>query len=265
MAVLGDSDAVQVGDWALAVGNPLGLESTLTAGIVSAVGRTQGPAENISDFIQTDAAINPGNSGGALVNIDGEVIGINTWIASTTGNYIGFGFAIPINNARKDIEDLISKGKVEYGWLGVSIQDPPEATAAELQLQGQKGGLITNIYRGSPADKGGLLPGDFVTKINQVNIADTNALVRTVGILPAGRPSVFSILRYGERATVTVTTDIREEDQKILSKSQNMWPGLLAISSKDAARIQPGIGPGVVVVSVSRTPPPARPGSSRWT
>jgi S1-C subfamily serine protease len=95
--VLGDSDSVQVGDWVLAVGNPLGLESTVTAGIISAVGRAEGPASNISDFIQTDAAINPGNSGGALVNIRSQVIGINTWIASTTGTYIGFGFAIPIN------------------------------------------------------------------------------------------------------------------------------------------------------------------------
>ncbi len=260
VAELGDSDSLQVGDWALAVGNPLGLESTLTAGIVSALGRTQGPAENISDFIQTDAAINPGNSGGALVNIYGEVVGINTWIASTTGSYIGFGFAIPINNAKKDIDDLVGKGKVEYGWLGVSIQDPPEVTAQELKLDGLKGGLITNVYRGSPADKGGILPGDYVTRVNQTAIHDTNALVRTVGVLPTGKPSQFTITRYGEKLTLTVTTDVREEDQKILSNSQNMWPGLLAISSQDASRIQPGIGPGVVVVSVYENTPAGKAG-----
>jgi S1-C subfamily serine protease len=113
VAELGDSDKLRVGDWALAVGNPMGLESTVTAGIVSALGRRGGPGENISDFIQTDAAINPGNSGGALVNIRGQVIGINTWIASTTGTYAGYGFAIPINNAKKALDDFVTRGKVE--------------------------------------------------------------------------------------------------------------------------------------------------------
>ncbi len=150
VAVLGDSDSLQVGDWAVAVGNPLGLESTVTVGIISALGRRGGPGSNISDFIQTDAAINPGNSGGALVNIRGEVIGINTWIASTTGTYIGFGFAIPINNAKKDIEDFIKHGAVQYGWLGVSIRDPLPSMRSEMMLEDINGGMAINVYKGSP-------------------------------------------------------------------------------------------------------------------
>jgi Do/DeqQ family serine protease len=260
VAVLGDSDALQIGDWALAVGNPLGLESTITAGIISALGRTGGPAENISDFIQTDAAINPGNSGGALVNIRGEVIGINTWIASTTGSYIGFGFAIPINNAKRVIDDFINKGRVEYGWLGVSVQEPLETMAQELNLMGQKGGLITNVYRSGPADKGGILPGDLVTRIDQTGIADASALIRVVGNLPTGKPHQFTVVRYGEKMVLTVTTAVREEEQKILTKSQNMWPGLLAVSSKDAASIQPEVVPGVVVASVYENTPAAKAG-----
>ena len=140
VAKLGDSSKSEVGDWAIAFGSPLGLVSSVTTGIVSALGRNGGPDGNINDFIQTDAAINKGNSGGALVNIQGEVIGINTWIASPTGGSIGLGFAIPINNVKSAIEDFINHKQIQYGWLGVSLLNlnADKATAKELNVEGKK-------------------------------------------------------------------------------------------------------------------------------
>jgi len=134
---------LQVGDIAVAVGSPYGYVASVTAGIISALGRTGGPEGNINDFIQTDAAINKGNSGGALVNIYGEVIGINTWIASPSGGSVGLGFAIPINNIKSAIDDLIANGSVKYGWLGVSLSaiDQDKASAKELGIERQKGCL----------------------------------------------------------------------------------------------------------------------------
>jgi len=171
VAELGNSDDVYVGDWVLAVGNPMGLESTVTAGIISALGRIGGPnVNNISDFIQTDAAINPGNSGGALVNIYGQVIGINSWIASNTGVNAGYGFAIPINNAKKAIGDFITLGKVEYGWLGVSIADPTNEFMDAMKIRGKTGAFVFNVYRDSPAGKGGILPGDYIVKLGDTTI-----------------------------------------------------------------------------------------------
>jgi len=141
IARLGDSSKLQVGDWAIALGSPFGYVSSVTTGIISALGRTGGPDGNINDFIQTDAAINKGNSGGALVNIRGEVIGLNTWIASPTGGSVGLGFAIPINNIKGAIDDFIMNGSVKYGWLGVSLSDiaQDKASAKELDLEGKKG------------------------------------------------------------------------------------------------------------------------------
>jgi len=164
LADLGDSNELQVGDIVLAVGNPLGFENTLTMGIVSALGR-RGPSGQVApntDYIQTDAAINQGNSGGALVNVKGEVVGINTWIAAPTGGNVGLGFAIPVNNAKKAIEDFIAKGKVEYGWLGVMpddilASDPSTdsypGVARDLGVSGIKGALVINVYRNSPAER----------------------------------------------------------------------------------------------------------------
>ncbi|MBA7657475.1 Periplasmic pH-dependent serine endoprotease DegQ [subsurface metagenome] len=187
LAELGDSSELQVGDLVLAVGTPLGLESTVTQGIISALGRRGGPGRNISDFIQTDAAINPGNSGGPLVNINGKVIGINTWIASTTGNYMGFGFAIPINNAKKAIDDFITYGEVIYGWLGLSVQDPLPAMRRDLDIDGRRGALVMGLYLESPADRAGILPGDFITRIDKQEVLDADHLIQVVGELKPDR------------------------------------------------------------------------------
>ncbi len=253
-AVIGDSDAVEVGDWVLAVGNPLGLESTVTAGIVSAVGRTEGPASNISDYIQTDAAINPGNSGGALVNIRGEVIGINTWIASTTGTYIGFGFAIPSNNAGRAIDDLIKEGRVTYGWLGVSIRDPLPATVEDLGLSGVSGGLVASIYLGSPADKAGIQPGDYITSVGGTKVENTRDLTRLVGDLKAGQRVEFELIRLGSERTVTARISERLSEEELSNQVKNIWPGMVVIDSEDAPQLQIDEGRVVVAVAYQGTP-----------
>jgi serine protease Do len=254
VAVLGDSDEVQVGDWVLAVGNPLGLESTVTAGIISAVGRTDGPASNISDFIQTDAAINPGNSGGALVNIRGKVIGINTWIASTTGTYIGFGFAIPANNAGRVVEELIEEGRVAYGWLGVSIRNPPPATAEDLDLENVSGGLVASVYLGSPADRAGIQPGDFITAVDGQQVRDTRQLTQLVGNLKAGDRVEFDLLRLGAEQSVTARISERLTEEELSNQVKNIWPGMVVIASEDAPQLQIGEGRVIVAVTYQGTP-----------
>ncbi len=228
IAKLGDSDKLKVGDWAIAIGSPFGLFSSVTAGIVSALNRSGGPDGNISDFIQTDAAINRGNSGGALVNIRGEVVGVNTWIASPSGGNIGLGFSLPINNLRKGMEDIIGRGKVEYGWLGVLLREADKATAREMGLEGRKGAFISNLYLGSPADKGGIQPGDYVVSLNGRPVASVDQLVRQVGDLPVGRKAEFGVIRDGKSRTVTVTIEARQEGA--VSDNSKLFPGLEAVS-----------------------------------
>jgi serine protease Do len=246
VAALGDSSDLQVGDLVLAVGNPFGFENTVTMGIVSALGRN-GPGGDVAtntDYIQTDAAINQGNSGGALVNIRGEVIGINTWIAAPTGGSIGLGFAIPINNAKKAIEDFINKGKVEYGFLGVQPTDPATdsypGVAKDLRVENVKGALIVNVYRNSPADRSGILPGDFVVKVNGQDIANTNKLVQVVGDLLAGRSYDFELVRYGERQKLSIKLASRPEDGSDATSYKNLWTGLTVVHVNDQVRQQAG-------------------------
>jgi len=227
-AVLGDSSAMEVGDWAIAIGSPFGLFSSVTAGIVSAIGRDNGPDGNISDFIQTDASINRGNSGGALANIDGEVIGINTWIASNTGGSIGLGFSIPINNAVRVIDDLISKGTVRYGWLGVLLSAAPKSTLGELGIEDNRGAFVGHVFNDGPAAKGGIKPGDFVTSIDGKSIASIDQLVRIVGDLPVGSKTDFKVIRSGKPLDLKVTIDERKETSA--ADYSQLWPGLEVVS-----------------------------------
>ena len=163
---LGNSDELKVGDKVIAIGNPLGLNQTVTSGIISATGRADVGIADYEDFIQTDAPINPGNSGGALVNVKGELIGINTAIFSTSGGYQGIGFAIPSNMAKVVMESLIKHGKVIRGWLGVSIQPITPDLAKELGVKDEKGALIADIMEGGPADKAGLKRGDVIIELD---------------------------------------------------------------------------------------------------
>ncbi len=231
IADLGDSDTVQPGDIAFAVGNPLGFDSTITSGIISAVGRKADDrlGTSFTDYIQTDAAINPGNSGGPLVNIKGQVIGINTWIASQSGGSIGLGFAIPINNAKKVIDKLIATGKVEYGWLGISMSDPSEGIINDMGLKDKKGAFVFNVYKNSPAWKGGIKPGDFITYIDSNKIEDANDLLHVVGNLEPGKTYTFKVIRYKKPVTLRVKIATRKDDKAILENSKYLWPGLTVV------------------------------------
>lgn len=256
VAVLGDSDAVKVGDWAIAVGNPLGLFSSVTMGIVSAVGRTGGPAGNINDFIQTDAAINQGNSGGALLNIRGEVIGMNTYIMSPSGGSVGLGFAIPINNLKRAIDDFISTGQVRYGWLGVTLSDLDKDSAGELGLVGQKGAFVSQLFAGAPADKGGIKPGDYIVELNGKPVAGVEQLQLMVGDLKAGDTASFSLIRDGKRIDLKVKIDERKES--VAAENSKYWPGAAVIALSEDVRKSLDIDnsvKGVLVADVlSKTP-----------
>jgi Do/DeqQ family serine protease len=231
LAVLGDSDSVRVGDWAIAMGNPLGeqFSFSVTMGIVSAVGRTGGPGGNINDFIQTDAPINQGNSGGALVNIRGEVIGINTWIASNTsgGGSVGLGFAIPINNAKRSIDEFISSGKISYGWLGVSLIEPGKEVLSALKVEGKRGALASQVFLDSPADKGGIKPGDFITHVNGKEARGVNQLTMMVGDLKPGDRAAFTVIRDGAVQDVHVRIEARTDE--VASDNKKLWPGVLVV------------------------------------
>lgn len=259
IAKLGDSSKIEVGDWAIAFGSPFGLVSSMTTGIVSAVGRNGGPDGNINDFIQTDAAINKGNSGGALVNIRGEVIGINTWIASPTGGSVGLGFAIPINNIKGAIDDFINHKQIQYGWLGVSLLNitSDKANAKELGLEGKKGAFVAQVFKGGPAYKAGILPGDFITAIGGVEVKSQDELVRKVGDIPAGSSTTIDLVRNGEKRSFKVKIDLR--DKTIASNNKDLFPGLSVISlesdSVDKTKLPANSKGGVLVADVVATSP----------
>ncbi len=212
VAYLGDSDALKPGDWVMAVGNPFNLSSTVTTGIVSAVGRYTGGITTYQNFIQTDAAINPGNSGGALVNIEGELIGINTMIYTRSGGYMGIGFAIPITMAKNIMEQLIYRGEVERGWLGVQIGDIDQSMKEAMGLKSKKGVLINDVFKGQPADKAGLKAGDVVLSIDGVRTGNANELKNTVASIMPGKKVPVEIVRDGKEKTLQVVLDRREED-----------------------------------------------------
>jgi serine protease Do len=242
IADLGDSDSLDVGDWVLAIGNPFGFESTVTAGIVSAVRREPEPGSPIAgftDYIQTDAAINPGNSGGALVNLDGEVVGINTWIASRSGGSVGLGFAIPINNAKRAIDDFIEQGRISYGWLGVAISnldDPRFAGVAEaMDLSDETGAFVTNVHLDSPADRAGIVPGDFIYRVAGENVENTEELSRVIGLQRVGARVGVELIRAGRRESVSVTLEERGTDEELRDNSR-LWPGLAVMPLTDEIR-----------------------------
>ena len=239
LATLGDSDKVAVGDWAIAMGNPLGeqFSFSVTLGIVSAVGRTGGPGGNINDFIQTDAPINQGNSGGPLINIRGEVIGINTWIATSStsgGGNVGLGFAIPINNTKRSIDEFITTGSISYGWLGVSLLEPGRETVSELGLEGKRGALASQVFLGSPADKGGIRPGDFITHVNGREVRGVNPLQMMVGDLRPGDRAAFTVIR--DKRSVDVQVRIETRTDQVASDNKNLWPGLTVIPLSDQVK-----------------------------
>ncbi len=201
VAGLGDSDTIKVGEWVMAIGNPFGLEQTVTVGIVSAKGRVIG-AGPYDDFIQTDASINPGNSGGPLFNVQGEVIGINTAIVA--GGQ-GIGFAIPVNMAKQIIPQLRDEGRVIRGWLGVTVQALNQELADSFGLEKTRGALINEVVKGSPADRAGLQRGDIIMTYDGQRIAELNDLPRLVAATPVDKTVKVTIFRDGKERTVKVT------------------------------------------------------------
>jgi len=208
VAPLGDSDRAQVGDWVLALGEPFGLEGTVTAGIVSAKSRGIGITER-EDFIQTDAAINPGNSGGPLINLDGEVVGINTAISSRTGGYQGIGFAVPVNLAKWVAEQLVSEGKVRRAYLGVAIQPVTYQLSEHLGVPVQGGVLVTDVMDGTPAAEAGLKSGDVIVEFAGKQVRKTLQLQGVVERAKIGRAYPLVVVRDGERKQLSIT--LREQ------------------------------------------------------
>jgi serine protease Do len=214
VAYIGDSDKMRPGDWAVAIGNPFSLSSSVTLGIISALGRTANNDTNsYQNFIQTDAAINPGNSGGALVNIKGELIGINSMIYTQSGGYMGIGFAIPINMAKKIMEDLIYEGKVTRGWLGVMIQELDQATIEAFNLDpNTKGVLIGDVFKGQPAEKAGIKRGDIILSFDGKAVTNPNELRNEVATVSPGKKVPVDLLRNGIKQTVYVTVSGRDKE-----------------------------------------------------
>jgi serine protease Do len=203
LAVLGDSEKIQVGEWAIAIGSPFGLEETVTVGVISAKGRTGLGTGTYEDFIQTDASINPGNSGGPLVNIEGEVIGINAMIISPGQ---GIGFAIPINLAKSIMEELIKTGKVVRPWVGIGLQDLTPELMNNFNIKEKEGALISQIYEGSPAEKADLKTGDIIIQIDGKKIKDSQDVVREVLKRQVGQKILFEVIRDGKHTEVSLIT-----------------------------------------------------------
>jgi serine protease Do len=195
----GDSDALEVGDFVLAIGNPFGLGQTVTSGLVSALGRTGLSKQGYEDFIQTDAAINPGNSGGALVSLRGELVGINSAIISPAGGNVGIGFAIPVNMARRVMEQIVATGRVERGRIGVSLQD--------LQKGRSAGVVVTEVAQGSPAEKAGLLKGDVITMADDRPVRSATQFRNAVGLARIGQELKLTVQRNGSQSNVVVKVE----------------------------------------------------------
>ncbi len=216
--VFGDSDKVEVGEWVVAIGHPRGLDQTVTQGIISAKHRKGiTDPDTYQDFIQTDAAINPGNSGGPLLNLDGQVIGVNSVIASQSGGSEGLGFAIPSNMAVHIARSLISSGKVQRGWLGVTIQDVPFTKMKELRLDSPKGAYVTDVVRGGPAALAGIKPDDVILAVDGRDVDDTAELRNIIAGTAVGTVVKLDILRGGKRITIPVKVGNLDDSVKFMA------------------------------------------------
>ncbi len=257
VADLGDSDKLEVGEWAIAIGSPFGLDHTVTVGVISAKGRSGLGTGTYEDFIQTDASINPGNSGGPLINIDGEVVGINAMIIQPG---TGIGFAIPINMAKQILSDLINQGKVVRPWLGVSVQDLTPEMAEQFQVKEKEGVVVAQIHQGTGAEKAGLASGDIIKSVDDKAIKNINELVKEIQKKNVGQKVKLSVVRDGKAMTIEVTTTAmpdkpealkeKEGEEKLGARVQELTPQIAA-----RYRISSEIKHGVVVISVETGSP----------
>ena len=252
VATLGDSTKIEVGEWAIAIGSPFGLEKTVTVGVISAKDRSGLGTGTYEDFIQTDASINPGNSGGPLVNIEGEVIGINVLIIQPGQ---GIGFAIPINLAKTIMASLIEQGKVVRPWVGIGLQDLTEELMKPFSLKEKEGSLISQVYEGSPAEKTGLKVGDLIISIDGVTIKNSQEVVREVLKKQVGQKVKIEVIREGNKMEVFVTTgEMPSEpmEQKTGQPGKKEWFGLhiTPVTPEIARQLGLKIAEGVVIETV---------------
>ena len=223
---MGDSEKILVGEDVIAVGNPFGLIQTVTYGIVSAKGRSNVGINEYENFIQTDAAINPGNSGGPLVNLRGEIVGVNSAIFSQSGGYQGIGFAVPINMASKIMKDLIDKGSVSRGWLGVGIQDVSQDLAKAFKLKNTKGSLITAVMENTPAQRAGMLKGDVVVRINDKLIQNSNNLRNEIANAGAFTEIDLELIREGKSINIKLKLDERPQNVGRVKMTPQLTPAV---------------------------------------
>jgi serine protease Do len=265
VAYLGNSEKLQVGEWVAAIGNPFSLTSTITSGIVSALGRRIGSELTYQNFIQTDAAINPGNSGGALVTVEGAVIGINTLIFSETGGFMGIGFAIPINMARKVMEDLIYEGRVIRGYAGISVQEISPQIQKALNLSSSQGALVVDVPPGQPASKAGFLAGDVIISVGDQKVENANDLTNIIASLKPEKEVPVIIVRNGKTMTLKLKPGDRASERTTTEGPSRQQPhpergdvenktGIGVENLTDDIRTQLNLPPdikGVVVTSIS--------------
>ncbi len=267
-----DSEALQVGDFVVAIGNPFGLGQTVTSGIVSALGRGGLNIKGYEDFIQTDASINPGNSGGALITLDGRLVGINTAIIGPAGGNVGIGFAVPSNMARAVMGQLIRFGEVRRGRLGVVIQDVTPDLAEALGMARSAGALVTQVEEGSPAAQAGIAAGDVIVQVDDTKIADSSDLRNHIGLVPVGEKVNITLLREGDQLSITATVGAQEQavasggdstEQLAGAEFQNIERGmpqygrlegvLVASVERDSPAWQQGLREGDVITGVNRS------------
>ena len=256
---IADSDRTEVGDFVVAIGNPFGLGHTVTSGIVSALGRSGINPEGYEDFIQTDASINPGNSGGALVNLDGQLVGINSAILSRTGGNIGIGFAIPANMMKTVMAQLVKYGEVKRGVLGVNIQTLTPDIAQSMELGNVQGALVSQVVDGSAAEKAGIRAGDVVTAVNGKPVKDAAGLRNVIGLLSVGDKVDVALLRDGKPRRVTAVIAERDTVAEAEAEAEGGGAGAMH-SGLQGAELADAQGGGVLVRSVAEGSPAAQRG-----
>lgn len=243
---MADSSKIQVGDFVIAIGNPFGLEHTVTSGIISALSRAGINQEGYEDFIQTDAAINPGNSGGALIDLNGQLVGINSAIISNTGSNAGIGFAIPANMAKAIMDQLVKFGKVQRGELGIKMTPVGADVASNIGAESADSALVSEVIEGSPAEKAGVKPGDIITSINGKSVKSMQAVRNAIGLLRVGEAADIGILRDGKPRKVTATIGPRSDNNQSASGGTNgIHQGLSGAEFADNS------GEGVLITAVA--------------